>query len=119
LALFPGATDILQIAIAEGISQVPTNTQEDDHVFEVPPTEQCWPFSSHDPPYQISSAAFATEPQVWVADRGSEGRKVIDYWEAPIHAAPMNPSSKSATKFRSKKAWSGWFSPAIGKTAVL
>jgi uncharacterized protein YegP (UPF0339 family) len=29
--------------------------QEDDHVFELPPAEQCWPSSGHDTPYQISS----------------------------------------------------------------
>src|SRR5437868_13980087 len=28
----------------------------------MPPAEQCWPSSSHDTPYQISSPTFATEP---------------------------------------------------------
>jgi hypothetical protein len=27
-----------------------------DHVFEMPPAEQCWPSSGHDTPYQISSS---------------------------------------------------------------
>ena len=32
--------DLLQIALGEGISQVPRNAEEDDHVFEVPSAEQ-------------------------------------------------------------------------------
>ena len=51
----PLGHDLLQIAVRQGISQVPANAQEDDHIFEMPPTEQCWPSSSHDTPYQITS----------------------------------------------------------------
>jgi len=47
--------DLLQIAVREGVSQVPPNAQEDDHVFEMPPAEQYRPSSGHVPPYQISS----------------------------------------------------------------
>jgi hypothetical protein len=54
--------NLLQITIRERMSQVPTNTQEDDHTFEMPPAEQCLPFSGHNAPCQISSIALATEP---------------------------------------------------------
>jgi hypothetical protein len=54
--------DLLQVAIRERVSQIPTTAQEDDHVLEMPPAEQGWPFSGHDTPYQVSSSAFATEP---------------------------------------------------------
>jgi hypothetical protein len=53
--------DLLKVTIREGVSEVPTDAQEDDHVFEMPPAEQCRPFSGHDMPYQISSIASATE----------------------------------------------------------
>jgi hypothetical protein len=33
-----------------------TGRTEDDHVFEMPPVEQCWPSSGHATPYQISSS---------------------------------------------------------------
>ena len=33
----------------------------------MPPAEQCRPFSGHDPPYQISSTPFATEPDIKAA----------------------------------------------------
>lgn len=36
--------DLLEVAIGERVSQVPANAEQDDHVFEVPPAEQCWPF---------------------------------------------------------------------------
>src|SRR5262249_32510654 len=39
--------DLLQVAIGEGISQVPPNAKENDHVFKMPPAEQCWPSSVH------------------------------------------------------------------------
>ena len=42
--------DLLQVAIRQGVSQVPANAKDDDHVFEMPPAEQCWPSSSHDTP---------------------------------------------------------------------
>ncbi len=58
----PLCHDFLQVTIRERISQVPTNTQDNDHVFEMSPAEQCRPFSGHAIPYQISSIAFATEP---------------------------------------------------------
>jgi hypothetical protein len=58
----PLGPDLLQIAVGERVSQIPTNAKEDDHVFEMPPAEQCWPSSGHDTPYQINSTAFATEP---------------------------------------------------------
>jgi hypothetical protein len=38
------------------------NAQEDNHIFEMPPAEQCRSFSVHNTPYQTSSSAFATEP---------------------------------------------------------
>ena len=60
--IFAQSDNLLQVTIHEGVSELPANTQEDDHVFEMPPTEQCRPFSGHDTPYQISSIAFATEP---------------------------------------------------------
>src|SRR5207247_130997 len=43
--------------------QIPADAEKDDRVFEVPPAEQCWPFSGHDIPYQTRSTAFATEPE--------------------------------------------------------
>ena len=51
----PLGHDLHQIAVREGISQVPANAQDDDHVFEMPPAEQCCPSSGHDTPYQIRS----------------------------------------------------------------
>ena len=39
--------DLFQIAVREGIPQVPANAQKDDDVFKMPPAEQCWPSSSH------------------------------------------------------------------------
>jgi hypothetical protein len=35
--------DLFQIPLAERISQIPPYTQNDDHGFEVPPTEPRWP----------------------------------------------------------------------------
>jgi hypothetical protein len=40
--------DLLQVAIGKRISQVPANAQEDNHIFEMPPAEQCRPSSVHD-----------------------------------------------------------------------
>ena len=34
--------------------KIPANAKEDDHVFEMPPAEQCWPSWGHDTTYQIS-----------------------------------------------------------------
>ena len=34
--------DLLQVTVRERISQVPPDAQEDNHVFEMPPAEQCW-----------------------------------------------------------------------------
>ena len=47
--------DLLQATIGERVSQVPANAQKNDHVFEMAPAEECWPFSGHDTPYQISA----------------------------------------------------------------
>ena len=58
----PLCHDLLQIAIREGVSEVPPNAQKDDVIFEIPPAEQSWPSSGHSTPYQISSTTFATEP---------------------------------------------------------
>jgi hypothetical protein len=55
--------DLLQVTVGERISQVPPNAQEDYHVFEMPPPEQCWPSSGHDTPYQISPAAICNRTQ--------------------------------------------------------
>ena len=49
----PFRHDLFQIAIAEGVSQVPPDAQQDDHIFEVSPAKERWPFSGHDTPYQI------------------------------------------------------------------
>ena len=59
----PLGHDLLQVAICERVSQIPANAQQYDHVFDMPSAEQCRPFLGHDTPYQISSIAFATEPQ--------------------------------------------------------
>jgi serine/threonine protein kinase len=40
--------DLLQVTIRQRVPQVPANAQEDEHVFEMPPSKQCWPFSGHD-----------------------------------------------------------------------
>jgi hypothetical protein len=40
---------------SERVSQVPAKAQENDHVFEMAPAEECWPFSGHDTPYQITA----------------------------------------------------------------
>ena len=58
--------DLLQVAICERVSQIPSNAQQYDHVFKMPPAEKCRPSSGHDTPYQISSTAFATEPFKWI-----------------------------------------------------
>jgi hypothetical protein len=47
--------DLLQVTIGERVSPVPANAQKNDHVFEMAPAEQCWPFSGHDTPYQITA----------------------------------------------------------------
>ena len=66
--------DLLQVTIRQRESQVPANAQEDDHVVEVPPTKQCWPFSGHDKPYQISSGRTCnrTMSQLTAADRRAD-----------------------------------------------
>jgi hypothetical protein len=59
----PLGHDLLQIAVSEGISRVSPNAQEDDHVFEMPPSEQRWPSLGHDKPYQISSCRICNRTQ--------------------------------------------------------
>ena len=51
----PLGHDLLQIAVGEGVSQVPSNAQQDNRIFEMPAAEQCWSSSGHDTRYQISS----------------------------------------------------------------
>jgi hypothetical protein len=52
----PFGHDLFQIAVGQGISQVPPNAQQDDHVLEMPTPELCWPSSGHPTPYQIGSS---------------------------------------------------------------
>ena len=52
----------VDVAIGEGISQIPSDTENNHDVLKVPPAEECWPFSRHDTPYQIGPTAYATEP---------------------------------------------------------
>jgi hypothetical protein len=54
--------DLLQMAIGERLPQIPANAEQ-DRVFEVPPAEQCWPFSDQTP-YQIRSARLQHNPIV-------------------------------------------------------
>jgi len=67
--------DLLQVAIGERVSQLPADAEEDDHVFEVSSAEQCWPFSGHDIPYQITSSTFCnrtgrtTSPPIHISSR--------------------------------------------------
>jgi len=35
---------LLQIPVRDRISQAPSNAQQNDHIFEMPPEEQCWLF---------------------------------------------------------------------------
>jgi len=51
-------------AYGERISQVPANAQKNDHVFEMAPAEECWPFSGHDTPYQITAIRVLQHNQV-------------------------------------------------------
>jgi hypothetical protein len=62
----PLGHDLLQIAVRQGVSQVPADAQEDDHVFEMSPSEQRWPFLSHDKRYQISSSRLQQNPVLGV-----------------------------------------------------
>jgi Holliday junction resolvase len=64
---------LLQIAVCERVSKVPPNAQEDDHVFKMSSAEECWPFSGHDTPYQITATAFATEPGIEFLDERQAG----------------------------------------------
>jgi len=34
--------DFFQVAVDERVPQIPANANQDDHIFEVPPQEQCW-----------------------------------------------------------------------------
>jgi hypothetical protein len=52
--------DLLQVAIGERVSQIPANAEQDDRVFEVPPAEQCRPFSHHRYTLPNPLSAFAT-----------------------------------------------------------
>ena len=68
--------DLLEIAIGERVSQVPTNAQEDDRILEMTPAKQCWPFSDHGYTVPNPLSAFATQPLqasvyglAWVPDR--------------------------------------------------
>src|SRR5580765_8433131 len=82
--------DLLQVTVGERVSQIPAHAEQDDHVFEVPPTEQCWPFSGHDTPYQITSATFATEPSLECFDqRGA--RKVPTETAGTVDAVRQEP----------------------------
>jgi len=56
--------DLLQATIGERVSQVPANAQKNDHVFEMAPAEECWPFSGHDTPYQITAIRVLQHNQV-------------------------------------------------------
>ena len=87
---------LLQIAICERVSKVPPNAQEDDHVFKMSSAEECWPFSGHDTPYQITSTAFATEPSIeiylercrgdiWTLEMKDRQQKDIELFEPFKH----------------------------------
>src|SRR5262245_47849369 len=39
--------DLLQVAVCQGIAQIPPNAQENNYVFKMPTAEQCWPSSGH------------------------------------------------------------------------
>jgi len=71
--------DLLQVTIREGVSQIPPNAQEDDHVFEMPPAEQYRPSSGHDPPYQISSERICnrTNPFAKAVKYAAKGRVAL------------------------------------------
>src|SRR3954453_3264204 len=54
--------DLLEITIGERVSQIPTDTQENDDILEMPPSKQCWPFSDHRYTLPNPLATFATQP---------------------------------------------------------
>src|SRR5882757_11455483 len=54
---------LLQISIAEGVSQIPANAQKDDHVLEMSSPEQHWPILGHRITLPNPSAKFATDPR--------------------------------------------------------
>src|SRR5262245_42831340 len=60
--------DLLQVAIGERVSQIPANAEQDDRVFEVPPAEQCWPFSDHRYTLPNPLSSFATQPEKLLKD---------------------------------------------------
>jgi len=43
---------LFQVAVAERVAQIPPNAQDDDHVLEVPPSEQRRAVLAHASPYQ-------------------------------------------------------------------
>jgi DNA invertase Pin-like site-specific DNA recombinase len=55
--------DLLQVTIRQRVSQVSANAQEDDHVFEVPPSNSAGRFRVTINRTKSAQAAFATEPQ--------------------------------------------------------
>jgi hypothetical protein len=55
--------DLLEVTIGERVSQIPTDTQENDDILEMRPSKQCWPFSGHRYTLPDPLAAFATQPR--------------------------------------------------------
>ena len=88
----PFRHDLLQIAICERVSQVPPNAQEDDHVFKMSSAEECWPFSGHDTPYQITSTAFATEP-IFIASADPHPPGLLSFFRIAVTDGCFGSSS--------------------------
>jgi len=59
----PRRHDLFEVVIREGVSRVPANAQEDNHVFEMQPTEQAGRFSGRDIAYLISSTRLQQNPR--------------------------------------------------------
>ena len=57
----------LQVAVAERVPQIPSNAQNDDHVLEVPSSEQRWSLWAHGITYQISQPARVCAGALWKA----------------------------------------------------
>src|ERR1700683_284015 len=74
----PFRHDLLQIAIAEGVSQVPPDAQQDDHIFEVSPAKERWSFSGHDTPYQISLNRVCNRTQSTSSSQEKHYQTVVD-----------------------------------------
>src|SRR4051812_17269095 len=88
--------DLLEITIGERVSQIPTDTQENDDILEMPPSKQCWPFSDHRYTLPNPLATFATQPfQPFLAlvsalpSRGFRARDAafaaVDEFDLPAH----------------------------------